>query len=74
MHLFVFAGQRMRIAAGFVALGIALEFVQGWTGFRFFSYADMAADAAGVMLGWLAAPPRLPSLLQRAIASSRRSA
>jgi hypothetical protein len=50
-------------ALGLLALGIALEFVQGWTGERSFSVADMVADAAGTALGWLAAPPRGPDLL-----------
>ena len=58
-------GPRLRIAAGLLALGVALELVQGWTGVRTFSYADMAADALGVALGWLAAPPRGPNLLAR---------
>ncbi len=44
-----------------VALGIVLEFAQGLTGYRFMSAADMAANTAGVALGWLAAPPRLPN-------------
>ena len=42
-------------AAGFIALGIALEFVQGWLGYRSFEIADMVADAAGVALGFIAA-------------------
>jgi VanZ family protein len=44
-----------------VALGVALEFVQGLTGYRLMSFADMAANTAGVAVGWLAAPPRLPN-------------
>ena len=43
---------RAAYAAGFVAMGIAIEFVQGWTGYRSFEVADMAADGLGVMLGW----------------------
>jgi VanZ family protein len=54
---------RMIAAALLVALGIALEYVQGWTGWREFSYADMAADAVGVGLGWLLATPRTRNLL-----------
>jgi VanZ family protein len=54
--------QRLRTALGLVALGVALEFVQRWTGYRTYSYADMAANTAGVLLGWLLAPPRLPNL------------
>jgi hypothetical protein len=47
-----------------VALGIALEFVQGWTDYRTFEVADMVADALGVAVGWALAPPRLPNFLQ----------
>ena len=38
---------------GFVALGIALEYLQGWSGYRDFEYLDMVADAFGVAAGWL---------------------
>jgi VanZ family protein len=54
---------RLAFAAAFVALGIGLEFAQRATGYRSFELADMAADALGVLIGWLAAPPRLPNLL-----------
>ena len=50
-------------AVAFVALGIGLEFVQGLTDYRTFELADMGADAVGVALGWIAAPPPLPNLL-----------
>jgi VanZ family protein len=53
--------QRVILALLLVALGIALEFAQGLTGYRWMSLADMAANTTGVTLGWLAAPPRLPS-------------
>jgi VanZ family protein len=56
--------QRRLLAAAFVALGIALEFVQGWTAYRSFETADMLADAAGVAAGWACAPPRLPNCLR----------
>lgn len=55
---------RFRFALGFVAIGIFLEFVQHWTGYRTFDVADMAANAMGVAAGWLCAPPRIPSCLQ----------
>ena len=42
-------------------MGSALEFAQGLTGYRFLSFADMAANTVGVVVGWLAAPPRLPN-------------
>ena len=38
---------------GFIALGIVLEYLQGWSGYRDFEYLDMVADAAGVTAGWL---------------------
>ena len=53
---------RAAYAAGFIALGIALEFVQRSLGYRSFEVLDMVADAVGVLLGWiaaLAAPPLL---------------
>jgi hypothetical protein len=48
-----------------VCLGIALEFAQEWTGYRTFSYTDMAANSFGILLGWLLSPPRIPHVLQR---------
>jgi len=64
---------RARTAAGLLALGVVLEYAQGWTGFRDFSLADMVADALGIALGWLLAPPRTPNLLQRASAYLARA-
>jgi VanZ family protein len=46
---------RALYAAGFIAMGIAIEFVQGWTGYRSFEVADMVADGLGVLLGWTVA-------------------
>jgi VanZ family protein len=62
-QLYPRTGVRMAYAAGFMLLGVALEFVQRMTGYRSFEYADMIADAGGVLLGWLAGPPRLPNAL-----------
>ena len=36
---------------GIIALGIALEFAQRYTGWRDFEFGDMIADVAGVCLG-----------------------
>ena len=49
---------------GFVALGVALEYVQGWTGYRDFDYFDMVADGIGVAAGWLIGGTSLASLLR----------
>ena len=53
------------IAAAFVAMGILIEFVQRWTGWRTFEVADMIADAIGVALGWCIACTPAGSILVR---------
>ena len=40
---------RLAYAAGFIAMGVALEILQGMTGYRTFDVLDMAANAAGVL-------------------------
>ena len=65
-NLYSRATVRAGFAAGFVALGVALEFVQLRTGLRLFEVTDMAVGALGVAGGWLAAPPRLPNYLSLA--------
>jgi len=50
--LFTGAIRQLQIALAFVAMGVALEFLQRETGYRSFDVADMAANAAGVLLGW----------------------
>jgi VanZ family protein len=54
---------RLVYAAGFLVLGIALEFAQGFTEYRIFELSDMVADTVGIALGWIAALPPLPNLL-----------
>jgi len=56
-------GRRVTIAVALVAMGVALEVVQGWTGYRGFSYADMRDDAIGVALGWWLATTPLSRVL-----------
>ena len=55
---------RLAWAMAFVAMGVALEFLQGLTDYRAFDVRDMIADAYGVLIGWIVAPPRSPRLLQ----------
>ena len=43
---------RMLLAVLFVAMGILIEYLQGETAYRTFEYADMFADASGVVVGW----------------------
>ena len=44
--------QRAAYCVAWIALGIAMEFVQRAIGYRTFDVLDMAADAIGVLLGW----------------------
>lgn len=47
---------RFAIAAGLVAMGIGLEYLQGMTTYRTFAYSDMRDNAigvaAGLAMGW----------------------
>lgn len=43
---------RMLLAVLLVTMGIAIEYLQRETGYRTFDYADMLANAAGVVVGW----------------------
>jgi len=54
-QLYVAPKTRLAYAAGFAAMGVALEFIQGWTGYRDFEVYDMLANGTGVALGWGAA-------------------
>jgi hypothetical protein len=51
-QLYLAKETRSAYAAGFVALGVGLEFAQGALGFRSFDILDMFANALGVALGW----------------------
>ena len=62
MQIYPAVRTRRAIALGLALLGATLEVLQGQTGYRTFDYADMIANMAGVILGWMAAPPRTPSL------------
>jgi VanZ family protein len=44
--------QRAAYGLAWIVLGIALEYVQRLLGYRSFDVLDMAAGAAGVLLGW----------------------
>jgi VanZ family protein len=53
---------RMLYAAGFVAMGVGLEHIQGLLGYRTYDVLDMYANSLGVVLGWAMA-----TLFHRAI-------
>jgi VanZ family protein len=50
---------RWTIALALVVLGISLEYLQRLSGFRTFEYADIGANAAGVLCALLLAQTRL---------------
>ncbi|GAB4127669.1 MAG: hypothetical protein Fur0040_10560 [Sideroxydans sp.] len=55
---------RLRAALALLGMGLAVEIAQGMSGYRFFEWADVTADAVGILLaawamrrvgdGWLA--------------------
>ena len=51
-QLYTGLAARLRLALGLVALGLAVEVMQGRGGFRNFEWADLAADACGIGLAW----------------------
>ena len=53
--LYLKTGTRILYAAGFIAMGIGLEFIQGWLVYRTYDPFDMLANTIGVALGWVAA-------------------
>jgi VanZ family protein len=65
MQIYEGTRSRLTVALSLLALGIGLEFVQAWTGYRSYERADMVADALGIAIGWVVAPPRTFHLLER---------
>ena len=57
------ARSRAVVIVALVGLGVGLEYVQGWTGYRTFDVMDMLADSVGVLSGWLLACTPLGHLL-----------
>jgi VanZ family protein len=59
---------RIKALIAIVAMGVVIEFLQGWSGLRTFDAADMVANAAGATSGWMAA--RVQATLTRKYFSS----
>ena len=55
--------QKILLAAGFISMGIMLEFIQGWGGIRQYEVADMLANTTGVALAWALAYTRFSNIL-----------
>ena len=54
-QIYLAVRQRAVAVVMLIALGIALEFLQGMGGYRMFEVLDMLADSLGVLLGLLLA-------------------
>ncbi|MDP2031670.1 MAG: VanZ family protein [Thiobacillus sp.] len=65
--------RRWRLALAVVLLGIAIEWLQGFTPNRQTDALDVLANSGGVLLGWLAArlSPNLPQRIGVLFASRR---
>jgi VanZ family protein len=72
-HLVPARAGRVRLAIALAGMGVAIECLPGLSGYRHFSAFDMAANGLGVLLGWLAAPPRVPHVLDRFEARAARA-
>jgi len=51
-QLYVLRMRQTFIAIALCLMGISVEFIQGWSGYRLFDVVDMAANSLGVLLGW----------------------
>jgi VanZ family protein len=47
--------QRVVVIVALIGLGVSMEIMQGWSGFRYFEYADMLANSLGALCGLLLA-------------------
>ena len=57
------SSSRLRLSIGFFAMGVCLEFLQGMSEYRQFSYADMLADGIGILVALYFAKTRLATCL-----------
>ena len=67
----VYSGARsaLLVGAGLMALGVLIEILQGYGGYRNFERADIVADALGIALGWVAGWP----LAMRRLSEARQA-
>jgi len=56
--------RRIASAAGLVTMGVLIEILQGLSGYRYFEYADMLANSAGVLIVWGIAQTRFGRTLK----------
>jgi VanZ family protein len=56
---------QFQISIGFFVMGVYLEFLQGMTAYRTFSYSDMLANGLGIILALYLAKTRFATYLLR---------
>jgi len=56
---------RLWLMAMFISMGVLLEILQGMTGYRSYSYADMVANSSGVLMGLVLSQGPMAQLLQQ---------
>ena len=54
---------QLQLSIGFFVMGVCLEFLQGMTQYRTFSYIDMLANGIGILLALYLAKTRLATYL-----------
>jgi len=63
--LYTERSRQLGFVAGFIILGVLIEFLQGLTDYRSFEIADMAADATGAFIGFALLQTPLKHALRR---------
>ena len=56
---------QLQLSIGFFVMGVCLEFLQGMTQYRTFSFIDMLANGMGILLALYLAKTRLATYLLR---------
>lgn len=69
VQVYASVASRITCAVLLILMGVSLEYVQLWIGIRTFEWLDMVSGAAGVLLGCILAPPRIPNFYLRIEAS-----
>lgn len=62
-QVYVSRAARIALLLGLVALGVAIEILQGMGGYRYFEYTDMLANSVGVSVGWALAHTRMGRMI-----------
>jgi VanZ family protein len=56
---------RILLFIAFVVMGVAIEILQGLSGYRYFEYADMLANTTGVLIGFGLAHTQMGCILMK---------